>query len=133
MVATKTFYNITVSGELSDDDALPIKLSCTNKIEAFSPPIFASYCAKNGAMCIERLARYKRLIGPMRFIVTQDDNSLTVEIVGDSEELTQPSFLVSCEFAFLINIIRRATKEEISAVKAEMITLPYAERDIMLR
>ena len=60
----------------------------------------------------------------MRFIVTQDDNSLTVEIVGDSEELTQPSFLVSCEFAFLINIIRRATKEEISAVKAEMITLP---------
>ena len=124
---------MTAIEELSDDDALPIKLSCTNKIEAFSPPIFASYCAKNGAMCIERLARYKRLIGPMRFIVTQDDNSLTVEIVGDSEELTQPSFLVSCEFAFLINIIRRATKEEISAVKAEMITLPYAERDIMLR
>lgn len=115
---------MTAIGELSDDDALPIKLSCTNKIEAFSPPIFASYCAKNGAMCIERLARYKRLIGPMQFIVTQNEDTLTVEIIGDSKELMQPTFLVSCEFAFLINIIRRATKEEISTVKAEMIEPP---------
>ena len=37
---------MTAIGDLSDDDALPIKLSCTNKIEAFSPPIFAAYCAK---------------------------------------------------------------------------------------
>ena len=115
---------MTAIGELNDDDALPIKLSCTNKIEAFSPPIFASYCAKNGEMCIERLARYKRLIGPMRFIVTKDDDTLTVEIIGDSEELTQPTCLVSCEFSFLINIIRRATKEEINAVGAEMNELP---------
>ena len=115
---------MTAIGDLSDDDALPIKLSCTNKIEAFSPPIFASYCAKNGEMCIERLARYKRLIGPMRFIITKDDNTLTVEIIGDSEEYPQPTFLVSCEFAFLIHIIRRATKEEINAVSAEMIEPP---------
>ena len=115
---------MTAIGDLSDDDALPIKLSCTNKIEAFSPPIFASYCAKNGEMCIERLARYKRLIGPMRFIITKDDDTLTVEIIGDSEELTQPTCLVSCEFSFLINIIRRATKEEINAVGTEMIEPP---------
>ena len=115
---------MTAIGELSDDDALLIKLSCTNKIEAFSPPIFAAYCSKNGAACIERLARYKRLIGPMRFIVTKDAETMTVVIEGDDEELTQPIFLVSCEIAFLTHIVRRATKEEISPVSVEMRELP---------
>ena len=115
---------MTAIGELSEDDALPIKLSCTNKIEAFSPPIFAAYCSKNGAACIERLARYKRLIGPMRFIVSKDADTMTVVIEGDDEELTQPMFLVSCEIAFLTHIIRRATKEEISPVSVEMRELP---------
>ena len=115
---------MTAIGELSEDDALPIKLSCTNKIEAFSPPIFAAYCSKNGAACIERLARYKRLIGPMRFIVTKEVETMTIVIEGDDEDLTQPMFLVSCEIAFLTHIIRRATKEEISPVSVEMRELP---------
>ena len=115
---------MTAIGELSEDDALPIKLSCTNRIEAFSPPIFAAYCSKNGAACIERLARYKRLIGPMRFIVSKDAETMTVVIEGDDEDLTQPMFLVSCEIAFLTHIIRRATKEEISPVSVEMRELP---------
>ena len=115
---------MTAIGELSDDDALLIKLSCTNKIEAFSPPIFAAYCSKNGAACIERLARYKRLIGPMRFIVTKEVETMTIVIEGDDEDLTQPMFLVSCEIAFLTHIIRRATKEEISPVSVEMRELP---------
>ncbi len=114
-------------GELSDDDALPIKLSCTNKIEAFSPPIFAAYCSKNGASCIERLARYKRLIGPMQFILTKDSDTLTVEIDGDDAELVQPAFLVSCELAFLTHIIRRATKENVSPVSVEMAELPKGD------
>ena len=111
-------------GELSEDDYLPIKLSCTNKIEAFSPPIFAAYCSKNGATCIERLARYKRLIAPMKFIIIKNSDTTTVEIVGDNEELKQPAFLVSCEFAFLTHIIRRATKKEISPASVEMSELP---------
>ena len=115
---------MTALGELAEDDFLPIKLSCTNKIEAFSPPIFASYCAKNGAVCIERLARYKRLIAPMKFIVTKSSDTMTVEIVGDNEELKQPLFLIASEFVFLTNIIRRATKAEINPVFAEMTELP---------
>ena len=59
-------------GTLSDDPELPVKIACTDQIESFSPPIFASYCSKNGRVCIERLARYKRLIGPMVFDVTDN-------------------------------------------------------------
>lgn len=110
--------------DLSRDENTPIRLATTDKIEAFSPPVFASYCAKNGAVCIERLARHKRLIGPMQFIVTQNETATTVEIIGHDETLAQPTFLISSEFVFLTNILRRATKEQIDPVKVEMRSLP---------
>ena len=103
---------------------MPIKLATTNKIESFSPPVFASYCAKNGAVCIKRLARHKRLIGPMQFVVSKHETETTVELTGHDEELTQPTFLVSSEFVFLTNILRRSTKEVIDPVKVEMKTIP---------
>ena len=62
------------------DPQMPIQIACTDKIESFSPPIFASYCSKNGLVCMERLSRYKALIGPMRFILTKTDDTLTVEL-----------------------------------------------------
>ena len=110
--------------DVTHDEEMPIKLAATNKIEAFSPPVFASYCAKNGAVCIERLARHKRLIGPMQFIVSNAAGTTAVEIVGHDESLEQPPFLISSEFVFLTNILRRATKEIVDPVKAEMRSLP---------
>lgn len=110
--------------DLTRDEAMPIKLATTDKIESFSPPVFASYCAKNGVACIERLARHKRLIGPMQFTVTKDTDHTAVEITGYDEELTQPTFLIASEFVFLTNIIRRATKETVDPVRVEMKTLP---------
>ncbi len=110
--------------DLCRDEQMPIQLATTDKIESFSPPVFASYCAKNGGACIERLARHKRLIGPMQFTVTKDAETTTVEITGYDEELTQPTFLISSEFVFLTNIIRRATKEAVDPVRVEMKALP---------
>ena len=125
MMSEEGYYRFMKAiGDLYDTDELPIRLSCTNKIESFSPPIFASYCARNGEMCLERLARYKRLIGPMRFLISKDETSFTLEILGDREDLTQLTFLVCCEVAFLVNIIRNATMEEINPVKVEMCSPP---------
>ncbi|MGN1023280.1 MAG: AraC family transcriptional regulator ligand-binding domain-containing protein [Lachnospiraceae bacterium] len=110
--------------DLSEDPALPVKISTVNQIESFSPPIFASWCSRNGEVCIERLARYKKLIGPMRFDVTKDgDRERTALLPGD-ETLTLPAFLVESEFSFLIGMIRRATREEIRPLRIEMTALP---------
>lgn len=61
--------------------------------------------------CAERLARYKRLIGPMEFLVDEKDGTLSVEITCGDADLAMPSFLVQVEFAFLVNLIRTATRE----------------------
>ena len=79
----KDYYQLlTVIGEISKDPELPIKMATTSQIESFSPPIYASYCSKNGEVCIERLSKYKKLIGLI------EDNNLKIESVDCYDSLS---------------------------------------------
>lgn len=121
VMSEEEYYRfMDVLGERITDPEMPIKIACTNKIESFSPPIFASYCSKNGKICIERLARYKRLIGPMIFIVNEQAETLSVELSSESGSNDLPQFLVETEFAFLLGILRRASQEQIIPVSVTM-------------
>ena len=79
--------------QLSEDSELPVKMATQNQIESFSPPIFASWCSRNGEICIERLERYKKLIGPMRFVLSKAESEETVELLPGDDTLTLPFFL----------------------------------------
>lgn len=106
-------------------DASNQTFSTTNQIEEFSPPIFAAYCSKNGKICIDRLTRYKKLIGPMSFILSQDEETETVELAAGNPLLELPVFLVQSEFSFLTGLIRRATSHpEVAPVRVVMKNLP---------
>lgn len=107
-------------GSLISDPEMPVRIACTDRIEAFSPPIFASYCSRNGRICIERLARYKKLIGPMFFHVTRDDGNTEIELTTEDGKNELPQFLVETEMVFIVGIIRKATKEEINPVSIKM-------------
>ena len=113
MTEEQYFRFMEVMGEMMTDPGMPIQIACTNKIESFSPPIFASYCSKNGEICIERLARHKKLIGPLRLITEKDGDAYKVEITTESGVNELPTFVVETEFAFLVNIIRRASQENV--------------------
>lgn len=115
---------IAAIGLLSENPALPIEMATSVQIEAFSPPLFAAYCSKNGAMCLERLARYKRLIGPMRFTIIRSGCDTSVELQPGREGLKLPAFLVQSEFAFLLTLLRRATKEEIHPCRMLLRDVP---------
>jgi hypothetical protein len=123
MTQEQYFRFIETVSRFMTDPKMPIQIACTDKIESFSPPIFASYCSKNGLICIERLARYKALIGPMRFILAKTEDTLTIDLTTvDGSPL--PRFLAETETVFLVNFIRKASKEEIAPVSAEMIQPP---------
>lgn len=107
-------------GSLILDPEMPVYLAYTGKIEVFSPPIFASYCSKNGRMCIERLARYKKLTGPMVFLVRRGRGSTEVELTTETGENEPPQFLVETEFIFLVGIIRKASNENIVPLLVKM-------------
>lgn len=106
---------------LVTDPEMLIKMSCTNSIESFSPRIFVSYCSKNGVACIEHLARYKRLVGPLIFQIEESESELCVELITEDKKNELPQFLVEAELTFLVSTIRRATKEQINPVNVTMI------------
>ncbi|MGN0700645.1 MAG: helix-turn-helix domain-containing protein [Oscillospiraceae bacterium] len=107
-------------GEQITDPNIPIMLVTAENIERFSPPIFATYCSKNAEVCLNRLKSYKRIIAPMRYEITVNEDGTTLEIAASSDELKMPRFLVKTEFLFIVHIIRSATKSNIIPLKAVM-------------
>lgn len=106
--------------ELSKDDSLPIKIGTIENLEIFSPPIFAAYCSKNALTCMNRLATYKKLIGPLVFLINEDKDDITLEIAFENDKNELPEFLVAIEMVFLVQLIRNATKTHI--VPKEVMT-----------
>ncbi len=54
----------------------------------------------------------------------EGEGTLSVEMTCGDAELRMPAFRVEVEFAFLVNRIRKATKQDISPVAAEMQEVP---------
>lgn len=118
-------------GSLSTDAELPVRMATENGIETFSPPIFAAYCSKNGRVCIDRLAAYKKLIGPMSFHLEEGEDELTVGLCPGDPDLDLPSFLVTSEFAFLTGVLRKATGEHISPLRLSFARGPYSSESLV--
>ncbi|MGN1271962.1 MAG: AraC family transcriptional regulator ligand-binding domain-containing protein [Lactobacillus sp.] len=107
-------------GDQISDPFLPIQIATTDQIESFSPPIFAAYCSRNGEVFINRLAQYKPLIGPLTFQITENSQTLTIALTPSDESSQLPNFIVLSEFAFLVGMLRKTTKENISPLKITM-------------
>ncbi|WP_200773552.1 MULTISPECIES: AraC family transcriptional regulator [Gemella] len=102
-------------GMLVPEPEIFIHMATGEGIEMFSPPIFAAYCSKNGEECLKRLGRYKKLIGPIVYKITQSDENFIINLTSvDNGELSQ-TFVIG-EFLFLVSLIRRATKEMIKPI-----------------
>lgn len=123
-MSEKQYYDFMAAiGAQIDDPYLPIKIATTGQIESFSPPIFAAYSSRNGLIFIKRLATYKKLIGPLSFKVKQDSNNLSVTLTPGDGRYALPSFLVLSEFAFLVGLLRKTTKTNLSPQKIVMTSL----------
>lgn len=124
MTAQEYYAFMEAVGELAGREDAAVALASADGVEQFSPPIFASFCARDGRACIERLARYKPLVGPMEFILADGDGSLMVQLACPERERAMPAFLAQCEIAFLVNVLRAATKRDISPVGVMMLNPP---------
>lgn len=131
LTAEEYFRFMGAIDTLSPDEQTPIRLAVSEGIEAFSPPIFAAYCSRNAIVCLKRLAQYKTLIGALLYQVEETERSVSVEILSGNEELKLPEILVGIEFVFLVGLIRKATKEQITplsaTVKQPMKNSAYAD------
>ena len=103
-----------------DNDAAVVQLATWEGIETFSPPVYAAYCSSNATAFVQRLAKYKRLIGPMRFLTYDTDQAFVVEVSAIDQSDNLPPQWVETEVAFLLNLIRKATGTNVVPIRVEM-------------
>lgn len=113
--------------DLSIDECTPIKIGTIENLETFSPPVFAAYCSKNVLTCMKRLSTYKKLIGPLVFLINENKDDITLEMTFENEENELPEFLVAIEMVFLVQLMRNATKTHI--VPKEVMTNHKIDND----
>ncbi len=105
--------------EEADDPALPIRLGSGISVEAFDAPIFAALCSPNLNTALQRIRRYKPLIGPMALHIDQGSTATTLEIEFLEKAIPPPPVLIATELVFFVELARLATREGIRPAAVE--------------
>jgi AraC-like DNA-binding protein len=119
------YYRLWKSAELEKGDPLfPIRVCDAVRSESFSPPLFAALCSPNLLVAAQRVAKYKKLIGPMQMKVCEAGDMLTIEFVWLDGPLPPPVSLVTMELLFCVTLARIGTREAISPIDVTTTDLP---------
>ncbi len=120
VTSAEYFAFMQAISDLTSNDGLAVQLATHDGVEKFSPPVFAAYCAHDGLRCIKRLAEYKPLIGPVRYRLEELGDEVTLYLESDDIEHPLPSFFTEGELAFILHVLRNATKTAIIPLNIEV-------------
>ena len=112
---------------MRNEPTFPLRMAEAISVEAFSPPLFACLCSADLNMALERLAKYKPLVGPLRLEVEKDEERTKLAFRGLPENDRLPGSLIAFELAFWVQIARIATRERIIP-EAIHVTVELPER-----
>lgn len=98
------------------DPELPVRLATALSAEAFDPPVFAAMCSENLTVAAPRIARYKKLIGPMRLLVSETASAFTITYVWPNN-IIPPPLLAASELMFWVALVRLATRENVRPLR----------------
>lgn len=124
-LAPEDYYRLWDSLETeTGDPLLPIRLCEIIRSESFSPPLFAALCSPNLIVAAQRIARYKKLIAPMRIDVEEARDVVTVELTWLDAPLLPPVSLVMMELLFSVSLVRMGTREPVRPLEVTTTVLP---------
>ncbi|GAA3577085.1 AraC family transcriptional regulator [Amycolatopsis ultiminotia] len=106
--------------EISGDPALGVSLAEQAHAETFQPIVFAALCSPDLRRAAERLAAYKRLLGPLQLIVETEGDGLRVTVRWPSAPVPPPGFL-GYELLVPVALARLGTRSRVSPLR---VTLP---------
>lgn len=104
-----------LDNELSDKNI--INFSDIKMMNSFMPSFFAALSARNGNEAIQRLAKYKSLVGPVKLDITMNNVSTIIRIFGNGIGFEVPRFTVMTEQLMLLSLLKVGTSDNIVPVK----------------
>ena len=91
-------------------------ISNIDNLNVFIPSFFAALSSKNGLEGLKRLAKYKKLIGPVFLEIKEFEEIVQVQYFFEQREKELPRFAVLNEQLMLINLLNKGIGKKISPV-----------------
>ena len=105
---------------ITDEQILVI--SNVDNLNMFIPSFFATLSSKNGLEGIKRLAKYKKLIGPVFLEIKEFEEIVQVQYFFEQREKELPRFAVLNEQLLLMNLLNKGIGKGIMPIS---VTSPF--------
>ena len=105
-------------------------ISDIDNLNVFIPSFFAALSSKNGLEGLKRLAKYKKLIGPVFLEIKEFEEIVQVQYFFEQREKELPRFAVLNEQLMLINLLNKGIGEKISPVS---VTSPFEYVELLTK
>ena len=105
-------------------------ISNIDNLNVFIPSFFAALSSKNGLEGLERLAKYKKLIGPVSLEIKEFEEIVQVQYFFEQREKELPRFAVLNEQLMLINLLNKGIGKRISPVS---VTSPFEYGELLTK
>jgi AraC-like DNA-binding protein len=96
---------------------VPLRFAKIMSADWFDPELFAALCSENMNGALGRLAKYKRLSGPMLLKVDRTAARTTAILEFLDRALTPPPVLMAFKLVFFVQLIRLATRSPVYPLK----------------
>ena len=110
----------------ADDSLLPLHVGQSISVETFDPLAFAALCSRDLNAAAERVATYKKLVGPMRLLVTTTEAETSLELRWPIGVVPPPS-LAAAELLFIVTLARVATR---STIRPLAVSSPHPPENV---
>lgn len=104
------------AADLSTDLPLPLRIAQAMSAEWFDPALFAALCSADLNAALTRIARYKRLVGPMALQVDTAQQRTRLELAWLDKTQPPPPVLVAFELVFFVQLARLATRSRVQPI-----------------
>lgn len=127
-VSAQSYFSLwrALEIEAAETEGPPVPLRIAQALSAdwFDPVLFAALCSANLRSALTRIAKYKRLICPMRLEMVNcgQDTQLTLHWPRGMEEV--PAVLIATELVFFVQLARMATRKRIEPLRVQSPNLP---------
>ena len=105
-------------------------ISNIDNLNVFIPSFFAALSSKNGLEGLKRLAKYKKLIGPVSLEIKEFEEIVQVQYFFEQKEKQLPRFAVLNEQLMLINLLNKGIGRRISPVS---VTSPFEYVELLTK
>ena len=96
--------------EEAGDSLIALRIGSRVSAEAFDPLLFAALCSQDLSSALDRVSRYKRLIGPMIVHLDRSTEQTSVALEWIDRSQPPPPCLVTTELVFLVQLARIGTR-----------------------